>query len=1075
MVSALIVGATRLSAQGVTTSAISGTVTGDQNQPLEGVQIQVTNRATGARAGTVTRGDGRYYIQGLEPGGPYTVAARRIGLAPQEKNDLRVSLGQNLRVDFQLATQVTRLEAAVTTAATENAIISRSHTGVGTTVTDTMIGRLPSLNRDFTDFAKLTPQVSTSASGLSGGGVNNRFNSIQIDGSTNNDLFGLSSTSTPGGLSGAKTIPIDAVKEYQVLLSPFDVRQGSFTGLLVNAVTKGGTNDFSGSAFIFYRDSALQREQPYLTGFNQKQYGLTLGGPIVRDRAFFFFAMEKQDLTQPSSGPYIGSPDAPTNQAAVDAFNSALSKYGISGGTGEALVRKNPNTNWFARVDVNLPWNSRLVLRHNYVFADQVSFSRSASGSQQTFPLTSNSNGITNKSNSTVAQIFTNLSNGLYNELLVSRNLIRDFRTVPITAPEISVFVPKTSGTGLANLVAGTERSSQGNELVQNIFEITDNVTIPWRNHAFTIGTRNQFYYTDNLFAQNRFGTWQFSSLDSLNGTCANCGGQPRASSLIVNVPVGGGDGRARFNAGSYSFYVQDAWEPTQRLTLNIGLRADLPFFDDTPALNQNLLNEIGRRTDEIPSKQVQWSPRIGANWDVTGDSRNQLRAGIGLFSGPPAYVWMSNAFGNTGVYGYASITCNSTSATAANRPPAFNAQTANAATPPTQCGGGQTPALGANVNLIRDDFRYPQDMKMSAGYDHKFEKGILAGATGTIEGLYSRAVYSPFYENIALDLPSATARDHNGRVMYGTLSATGSTPKLRAGTSRQQILDLTNSNKDYSYNISTSLSKRFNTALEGMIAYTYSQAYDVQSVLNSTAGSNWGQGRDISGYHTDKTLAHAKWEQPHRIVASGTYTFRRTLTDITMFYEGRSGGPFDYVYGPSSAAGDVNGDSRAGNDLVYVPANVRDTNEIKFTGYNVAAQAASVKAMQDGLDQFINEQPCLNEQRGRIMERNSCHNPWNNEVNVSVRQNISAIRGQRATLQVDIFNFGNLLNRNWGLQRSSLSGGLAGAFLMNRTGVTTDSQGRQQGIFTYSPVDKYGFRTVGSNYRIQLSAKYAF
>jgi hypothetical protein len=1055
---------------------MSGTVTNEQGQPVDGVQVQVINRGTGARTGTLTKEDGRYYVQGLEVGRPYTVSVRRIGFAPQDRNDLAISLGQNLRIDFVLAAQAATLEAITATAAADNAVINRSHTGVGTTVTDTVISRLPSLNRDFTDFAKLTPQVSTAANGLSGGGVNNRFNNIQIDGSSNADLFGLSSTPTPGGLSSAKTISIDAVKEYQVLLSPFDVRQGAFTGLLVNAVTKSGTNDFTGSAFYYFRDSALTREQPYLTAFKQKQYGFSLGGPIMRDKAFFFVNGEWQDQTQPSSGPFVSggvpSSDSPVNQSLIDSFNAALAPYGIDGGTGEALVRKTPNTNWFARLDFNLPLNSRLAIRHNYAFADAVSFSRSASGATPTFYLTSNYNGITNKTNSTVAQLFTNLSNGIFNELLVSRTLIRDFRTVPVVTPEVTVTVPKPAPlTGNANLVAGTERSSQGNELAQDIVEITDNLTVPWGNHSITIGTRNQFYYTDNLFAQNRFGQWLFANIDSLKN------GSP--SSLIVNVPVGcppeGCDGRSRFKAGTWGGYIQDTWQATRDLTVNAGVRVDVPFFKDKPISNPNLLAEIGRNTSDIPTGQAQFSPRLGFNWDATGDQANQVRGGLGLFTGPPAYVWLSNAFGNTGVYGFAQITCNGTTATATNRPPKFDATTSKAATPPKVCGGGLGPALGANVNLVSDDFRFPQDFKASFGYDHRFRKGVLDGFIGTLEGMYSRAVYSPFYENIALATPLETARDRNGRVMYGAVSAAGSTPTLITTTSRQQILDMKNSSKDYSYNISGTLSKRFQNGFEGLLAYTYTQARDVQSLLNSTAGSNWGQGRDIKGYFTDHALARSKWEQPHRVIASGTYTFP-SRTDVSLFYEGRNGSPYDYVYTGSGTLGDLNGDGRAGNDLIYVPKDVRDPNEILFTGFNVPAQATTVLAMQNAFDRFINEVDCLRNQRGLIMDRNTCRNPWINEWNVNIRQNVRALRGQNATISLDIFNFGNLLNKNWGVQRSALSGGLAGAFLLTRTGQVADANGKPQGLYTFDVnTAKYSYRTIGSNYKMQLSVRYQF
>ena len=1054
----------RLSAQGITTGAISGTVTNEQGQGIDAAQIRVTNRATGASAGTLTRGDGRFYIQGLETGGPYTVSVRHIGFAPQEQGGLTVSLGQNLRVDFKLVPQATQLQALQVTATAENSVISQSHTGVGTTISDSTIRRLPSLNRDFTDFARLTPQVSTSGNGISGGGVNNRFNNIQIDGTSNADLFGLSSTPTPGGLSGAKTISLEAVKEYQVLLSPFDIRQGGFTGLLVNAVTKSGTNDRHGSAFYYFRDQSITRDQPYLNDFRQAQYGFSVGGPIIKDKAFFFVAPEWQAQKQPSSGPYIGSSDAPVTAANITAFNDTLNAFGINGGSGATLPRKNPNTNIFARLDFNLPFNSRLALRHNYVDAAQDVFggggSRDTPGaSAPTFALTSNKYSIANKTNSTVGQLFTNFTNGVYNELLVGYTDISDIRSVPVVSPEITVSVPRFNGSGVTNLVAGTERSSQGNELAQKILEITDNVTIPVGTHAITIGTRNQIYQPDNLFAQNRYGTWSFSSLDSLHDGLART--YLVAVPVVNGTPTPGANTRAKFKAGTLGGYIQDQWQATPNLSITGGLRVDIPKFFDKPAFNQTFFTQFNRRTDELPSNKPQWSPRLGVNWDVTGDQRNQVRGGIGLFAGPPAYVWLSNAYGNTAVFGYASLNCNGNPGSPL-APPVFNS--ANAASPPVACGGGATAALGAAVNTIRDDFRFPQDMKVSAGYDHRFVGGMLDGLTATVEGLYSRAIYSPFYENIALTGPQGT--DPHGRTMYGTLSAgTGNAVALKVAQ-RNQVFDLTNSSGDYSYNLSTNLSKRFSRALEGMVGYTYSQARDVQSVLNSTAASNWGQGRSVKGDITAHDLARSKWEQPHRVVATGTYTFP-TKTDISLFYEGASGAPYDFAYN-----GDLNSDGRSGNDLVYIPKNVFDPAEIQFA----STSTATIQQQQQAFDKFIKEEKCLNSQRGTIMSRNSCRAPWNNMVNVAARQSLTTLRGENVSLQLDVFNFTNLLNRNWGLQRIAVQPGLPNIFLLSRTGTLNPGTLNAQPIVTFNTsTTHYNSQSATSNYRMQLSLRYSF
>src|SRR4051812_41454412 len=345
---ALVTGASaRLLAQGITTGAISGTVTDANGAPVEGAQVQVRNPRTGASAGGLTRANGQYNIQGVEPDPGYSLTVRRIGFEPQTQNNILVSLGQTTRTDFQLKQQSTVLET-VTVSAEATPVINPSKTGTGTTVGDSLLRRLPTLNRNFADFVQLVPQVSTSTGGLSGGGVNLRQNAIQIDGAASGDLFGLGTTGQPGAQANAKSIPLDAVKEYQVLLSPFDVRQGNFGGMLINAVTKTGTNEFHGATYGYTRNESLTRSQPYLAEFKQQQYGFSLGGPIIKNRLFFFVNPEWQKQNTPATGSYIGSPDQFVNTADITAFSDALITKGLADpGNGAQVIKQNPLTNVF--------------------------------------------------------------------------------------------------------------------------------------------------------------------------------------------------------------------------------------------------------------------------------------------------------------------------------------------------------------------------------------------------------------------------------------------------------------------------------------------------------------------------------------------------------------------------------------------------------------------------------------------------------------------------------------------------------------------------------------------------------
>src|SRR5437868_12241527 len=439
---ALVTGASaRLLAQGVTTGAVTGTVTDANGAPIEGAQIQVRNARTGASAGGISRANGQFLIQGVEPDAGYSITVRRIGFEPVTHDNVVVSLGQTTRSDVQLRQQSTVLET-VRIAAEATPVINPSKTGTGTTMGDSLLRRLPTLNRNFADFVTLVPQVSTSTGvGLSGGGVNIRQNAIQIDGAASGDLFGLGTTGQPGAQANAKSIPLDAVKEYQVLLSPFDVRQGNFGGLLINAVTKTGTNEFHGATYGYTRSQGLTRSQPYLAEPKQQQYGFSLGGPILKDHLFFFVNPEWQKLNTPAIGSFIGAPDNLAKAADVTRFAEILQGYGLSDpGNGGQVQKKNPLTNVFGRIDAYLPGYTRLVLRHNYASADNQTFSRSSStSSSPLFGLTSNSYLFSSKTHSSVAELLTNLPNGVFNELLLNLTNIPDFRTAPLTFPQLTL------------------------------------------------------------------------------------------------------------------------------------------------------------------------------------------------------------------------------------------------------------------------------------------------------------------------------------------------------------------------------------------------------------------------------------------------------------------------------------------------------------------------------------------------------------------------------------------------------------------------------------------------------------
>jgi hypothetical protein len=513
-----------------------------------------------------------------------------------------------------------------------------------------------------------------------------------------------------------------------------------------------------------------------------------------------------------------------------------------------------------------------------------------------------------------------------------------------------------------------------------------------------------------------------------------------------------------RFKAAAYSGYVQDEWATTSRLNITYGLRIDVPVFKDKPPFNKSIMDSLGRNTTDIPSGNIEWSPRLGFNWNATGDDRNQVRGGVGLFSGRPAFVWLSNAFQNSGSIGFAQLTC------AAAVAPIFSSATAT--TPPTQCTNGLTAAAGGEIDLLDPDLKFPQNLRTTLGYDRRLAENWV----GTLEGIYTRGVHGLFYQNIALKGPQGV--DQFGRTIYGL---TPGNP-VRAHADRNQVFDVTNQSKDHAYQLTGGLQRRYSGRYEGSVFYTYSRAFDVQSFNSSTAFSQIRFGRAWAGDLLAKDATRSQFEQRHRIVATGTYSFP-TKTDLTLLYFGESGPPYDYT-----TIADLNGDGLTRNDPLYIPRNALDPTEMVFQSFTYSNKAgvATVYTPQqqaDAFQRFVEATPCLKDSRGHILPRFSCENPWTHRLNVSARQSLPSVWSQNLSFQVDVFNFLNLLNKHWGAQP------IGGAFQLydlldyrGRTGSPASTLLNSQPIWSFNPnYKKFLSNNLSSNYQIQFQVRYSF
>lgn len=1086
-------------AQGVTSGAISGTILDEQGQPVAGAQVQVTHRATGYTTSTLTRPNGMYLIQGLEVGGPYSVIVSHIGYQSFERDDIYVRLSQATRVDATLGPRAVVLEPlAVTVGRTADFTPTRQ--GVATQVSDTIVRRVPTFSRDFVDLLKLSPQIVYGGSGAaSGAGAYNRFNTITIDGANQSERFNLGSTGgVPGGSAGGKIVSLDAVKEFSVMFTPSDVRQGNFAGMLVNAVTKSGTNDFAGGGFFTYRSNdevaglKLVGRDLRDSEFSVRQFGFHLGGPILRDRLHFFIAPEWQERAQPATGPYyldgsgFGAPPVPldslTRIAAI-----MRDRYGFDVGTTGPVENRNPLTNLFGRIDFQLSPEHRLVLRQIYNTAEDDAFFRNAvaynpSPLVQTYGFRFGSNTYSRAAtnSSTVAQFYSNLAGGRSNELIFGYSAIRDERKVPVRAPEVTVGVADAGGTVRA-VTFGTEQFSPGNRLDQDIFEIVDNFTIPLGAHTITLGGRFDHTHIFNNFAQGSFGVYKFDSIDDL------AAGTPGGYAVGFANSKRPEDIPADFRVQVYSLYGQTQWAVNDRLTLTAGLRADIPRFLDRPPQNDSLAAAFaaaglpGVRTDATPETRILWSPRIGFNFDPAGDLQNQIRGSLGIYTGPPPYIILGNAYANTGL-GLVRLNCTGAAA------PRF---TLDVDQLPAACAGQPEPAPGqfgtVGVNLNDPDFKFPQYYGLSFGFDRRLPYNTVF----TLEGMYRHAINGVLLRDLNLKGPRMVGgepyRDRDGRVLYAdTILDDGRVQNanqrwitsVRGTPFNEGAIQATNQSEDYNYSISAQVNRRFSDRFEATIAYTYMQSKDVQSLTSDRAISSWRFGRQLSVAHDDLVATTSNFERPHRILAFGTYTAPWRLTDVTLYYEGISGLPFVYV-----ALGDLNGDGFNGNDPIYIPRDATDPNEIRI-GTGVGAAFEQDLAAARAFDRFIGAQECLDEQRGRIMERNSCRSPFQHRFDLSIRQAIPQVRGQQLALQLDIFNFPNLLNRDWGqVKLPTLSPTFNNQSALIQTGRNPGPLSQSIPTFRFD-TQLYDPETgepkpfegrIGSVYQIQLTLRYAF
>jgi len=1061
-------------AQGVTTAAMNGTITDKTGGGLPGATIIAVHTPTGTQYVAPTNSEGRFNIQNMRVGGPYTVKVTFIGYQDVNRDGIYLTLGQNLRFDVNLNESTQQL-AEVTVSERRDPVMNSGRTGAATTVQTEQIMRLPTINRSIQDFTRLSPQ----ANGNSLGGRNNRYNNISIDGAVNNDLFGLAGSGTPGGQANTQPISLDAIEELQVVIAPYDVRQGGFTGGGINAVTRSGTNKVQGSVYAFGRNQSLLRRGPTdnlnrADNFQFYQTGFRVGGPIIKDKLFFFLNGELERRQQPSLT-RIRQPGDAANASGVAGASAAdadrlrtavLQRYNYDIGGYEPYTYKTNNDKVFARLDWNIDQNNQLTLRHNYVDGFQDNLSRSVNS----YSLSSNGYRFNTTTNSTVLEFRSKISSQFANNLIVGYQRIREKRAPYGGAfPQVTI---QTNGGNNANLIFGGETFSNSNSLNQDIVELTDNFTHYAGRHVITLGTHNEFFKFQNLFVRDVYGNYSYRSInDFLNSDpnftpAGTAHAQPYAYSLSYPAAPGT-DPVAQFKVSQLGVYLQDEYSILENLKITGGVRLDLPILPTTPLDNTTFNSEFGPRFDvsttAVPTRQLLFSPRIGFNWDVFNDLSTQVRGGTGIFTGRPPYVWISNQYGNTGV------NISRISASPRTGENTIGSPTINFTGDPNNQPGAA--ALGLNpgsseIDVTAKNFKFPQQFRSNLAIDRKLPGGI----TATVEAIYSKVVNDILYKDINLKPSMTTAPD--GRPFYNS-----STAARKINPTYTNVILLDNTDQGYSYQLSGQLQKAFNTNLSASVAYTYGKSKDINSGSSSQAYSNW-RFNQTPGNPNDPPLTYSNFDLRHRLIASLNYRkeyANNFATGLSLFYTGQSGTPYTYLYG-----NDVNGDGESGNDLLYLPA---DLNTMIFAPSVASTRTPVVDpAMKQNFIDYVNRDPYLRDKRGEFTDRNGARTPWSHQVDARLIQDFYITSGNntRHTLEItfDVSNLGNLLNKNWGRQY----------FVNNQSysliGYRTVAAGSNDlalapagtPIYTFNNVDRaYQINQITSRWQGQLGVRYTF
>jgi YD repeat-containing protein len=1055
--------------QGTTTSSISGRVIDDTNMGLFGANILVVHEPTGSKFGASADDDGKYRISNLDVGGPYRIEISYVGFKTSVQKAIYLQLGQELKFKTQLSSDAQALDVVVISAKGKNL-----KTGQETNISKEDIKFIPTVSRSLNDFTRLTPQANfTNDGGLSIAGMNNRFNAIFIDGAVNNDVFGLAQSGTNGGQAGISPISIDAIEQIQIVIAPYDVKLGGFAGGGLNIVTKRGTNETHGSAYYLFKNENLSGKTPTdnpniertrLASFDSKTYGLTLGGPIVKDKLFYFVNAEiqKDEVPKPFSfDDYEGDSNAADIENLVQ-YLATTHNYDPGKYLDNVAARKGKKV--LVRFDYNINETHKLTARHSYVQGEVRDFDQDLRPDSRNLRFQNSGIYFPSITNSTAIELKSNFDK-FNNNLIIGRTTVDEDRDIlGGLFPRVEV----TDGSGLISF--GTDAFSYTNDVQQKIWTITDNLTWHKGKHSFTVGTHNEFFDFTNRFVIFSTPLYFYGDLNSFTS------GAPGFSLFGHELPTNPGDplrfgdaadnAAAIFSAMQLSFYGQDEIQVSDNFKLSLGLRADIPIFTtDAPEINNDFNDRAipliesfgydlqGAQASKMPTSGVMWSPRAGFNWDMKGDGTSKLRGGLGVFTSRIPFVWPSGILLRSGV--------------STGFSPGFGAFTT---TPEEWETRANVNKPTGDVDIYAKKFKYPQIFRTNLGLDTDLPGGI----SGTFDFMYSKTLNNIYAQNVNVKPSVQTLEGADNRPIFNNGDPVDPT--------YGRISFLSNTSKGYSYNFSTQLKKTFGKSLTTSVSYSYTKAESIFDGFNAIGSNLWRDNHNVNG-RNNATLATSGFSTGSRVTGFVSYRkeyAKNLATTIGLFYNGQSGQPYSYTY---NDAGALTSEDSKERSLIYVP---NDASEIVFDELDSNGDPTYTQvqkdAMWNSLNGFIENDSYLNSRRGKYAERNEARSPFESIFDLKIIQDVylTTNTGKRHTFQIgiDIFNFSNMLNKEWGRKYFVGSTGTENKSfeLLNFKGFLP---GTKQPVFNFQdPGETWDIVTSGTNsarWNAQITLKYLF